>query len=60
MLLRTFVAILGTVAILFVFLGVLQSWDVSPVVRGMLAVGFSAAFAYIVFKKPSRAASQRR
>lgn len=50
-LLHIIVAVIGTLAVFFVALGVLQAWDMDPVVRGLLAVGFSAVTGYLIFSR---------
>lgn len=51
MLLKSLVSLIGSAAIFFVFLGVLQEWDMHPVAKGIFAALFSAGFSYIIFRE---------
>lgn len=53
MVLKALTSLVGSVAIFFVFLGVLQEWDMHPVAKGIFATLFSAGFSYIIFRKPT-------
>ena len=50
--LRTVVALIGTVAIFVVFLGVLQDWNMNSSAKSIFALLFSAVFAYLIFRTP--------
>ncbi|MCK7675865.1 hypothetical protein [Corynebacterium pygosceleis] len=58
MILRTVVALTGTAAIFFVFLGVLQDWDMNSAAKSIFALLFSAVFAYLIFRDHRKRRSQ--
>lgn len=46
--------LIGTLAIFFVFLAVLGSWDTNIAVQVILSAMFAALFAFIIFRPGTR------